>query len=85
MLHDLFAAPFDENAPITPIVGRSPTDLRIAHQGFFAIHAVGLVWLHNDHCWFLQKKQEPQEMVNGTTTRSPSILTYENYQILLET
>src|SRR5215207_5195524 len=38
---------------------------------FSASSAFGLVRSQSDHRLFLQKKQSPQEIVNGTTTRSP--------------
>src|SRR5258705_5993719 len=39
---------------------------------FSAIHAFGLVLSQSDQSCFWQKKQFPQAMVNGTTTRSPT-------------
>ena len=33
----------------------------------------GLVVSHDENSWRLQKKHSPQEIVNGTTTRSPRL------------
>src|SRR5205823_5476328 len=38
-----------------------------------AIHAFGLELSQQDHSWSLQAKQLPQEIVKGTTTRSPTL------------
>src|SRR5690242_13282904 len=40
---------------------------------FSAIQALGLELSHSDHNSLLQKKQLPHAIVNGTTTRSPTL------------
>ena len=40
-------------------------------HSFSAIQAFGLEFSHSEYIFFWQKKQLPQAIGNGTTTRSP--------------